>query len=143
MTTTLVAARKNTSATARQNASANARKTAPQEHYDFFALTQTATAAPATAAPATERTTLIIEGMDKRVRRAVEKLLLLLPESNEPGEVWFTRWRRQANGSYSCRENLNAPRDALADFEAALQELAAEEGFMAQIERRAYAGAHV
>jgi|GEM_PF-749237 len=139
MTTTLVAARENTSATARQAA----HQTAPQEYYDFFALGQSALAQPATAAPATERTTLIIEGMDKRVRRAVEKLLLLLPESNEAGEVWFTRWRRQANGSYSCRENLNAPRDALAEFEAELQALAEEEGFMAQLEHRPYAGTYV
>ena len=73
---------------------------------------------------------------------SVEKLLLQLPESTEPGEVWFTRWRRRADGTYACRERLHAPEAALDAFEADLRELAASWGFVAFVTARPYHGAH-
>ncbi|MCP1386808.1 hypothetical protein M5J20_01145 [Corynebacterium sp. TA-R-1] len=93
---------------------------------------------PATA----RRATLIIDAMPRRARASVEKLLLLLPESEEDGEVWFTRWQRRADGTYACREPLSAPPEALAEFARELETLAASWGFMAQLVTRPYHGLH-
>lgn len=82
---------------------------------------------------------LAIDGMDRGVRGDVEKLLLLLPEG-EPGEVWFTRWHRAPDGTYSCRERVVAPYADAVEFAAALEELAAQRGFVARLTQRPYAG---
>lgn len=85
--------------------------------------------------------TLEIEGMDRRFRGGVEKLMLLLPEGDE-GEVWFTRWHRGSDGTYFCRERIAASEDELAEFAHQLA-LLAEGKFVAQLTQRAYHGVHV
>ena len=86
--------------------------------------------------------TLHIEGMPARVRRSVEKLMLLLPEG-EPGEVWFTRWQRHPDRTYSCSESIRATEGEIAEFAHALEQLAREENFVAGITARSYNGVHV
>ena len=86
--------------------------------------------------------TLEIEGMPGRVRRSVEKHMLLLPEG-EPGEVWFTRWQRRPDRTYSCRETIVASRAELEVFAHAIDRLAREENFLASITPRSYHGGHV
>ena len=86
--------------------------------------------------------TLEIEGMPGRVRRSVEKHMLLLPEG-EPGEVWFTRWQRHPDRTYSCTETIRATEGEIAAFAEELQRLAREENFMASIAPRSYHGGHV
>lgn len=86
--------------------------------------------------------TLHIEGMPGRVRRSVEKLMLLLPEG-EPGEVWFTRWQRHPDRTYSCSESIRTTEGEIAEFAHALEQLAREENFVASIAPRSYHGLHV
>ena len=86
--------------------------------------------------------TLRIEGMPGRVRRSVEKLMLLLPEG-EPGEVWFTRWQRHPDRTYSCSESIRATEGEVAEFAHAIEQLAREENFVASIAPRSYHGLHV
>ena len=81
--------------------------------------------------------------MPKGLRMSVEKLMLLLPEAEVEGDVWFTRWRRQADGTYSCRERIRAPHEAVVEFEHALVTFASEHEFVARLSRRPYAGDHV
>ena len=101
------------------------------------------------AAPRTCRATrnrlawmLRIEGMPGRVRRSVEKLMLLLPEG-EPGEVWFTRCQRHPDRTYSCTESIRATEGEIAEFAHAIEQLAREENFVAGITARSYNGVHV
>ncbi|WP_066526748.1 hypothetical protein [Corynebacterium bouchesdurhonense] len=82
-----------------------------------------------------------VEGMDRAYRGSVEKLLLLLPEGAE-GEVWFTRWHRGVDGTYSCRERIVASEAEVAEFERALASFTRGR-FVASLTRRAYYGAHV
>ena len=86
---------------------------------------------------------LEIEGMPKGVRMSVEKLMLLLPEAEVNGDVWFTRWHRQTDGTYSCRERIRAPHEAVVEFEHAIVDFASEHGFVARLSRRPYAGEYV
>lgn len=79
--------------------------------------------------------------MDKAYRGSVEKLLLLLPEGTE-GDVWFTRWRRSVDGTYSCRERIVASEAEVAEFERALASFARGK-FMARLTQRTYHGVHV
>ena len=100
------------------------------------------------AAPRTCRTrarmtyTLEVEGMAGEYRMDVEKLMLLLPDGDK-GEVWFTRWQRRADRTYSCRETILATPAELQPFERALGELARDANFMASVTPRSYHGSHV
>lgn len=98
------------------------------------------------ASPATA--ILVIEGMPARARWGVEKLLCALPPAPvvEPlidahDTAWFTRWHRTPEG-YSCREVIHAPTPQLREFERALDALAGEAGFEAQLTMRPYHGRH-
>lgn len=93
------------------------------------------------ASPARQAWAFEVEGMARRYRASVEKLLLLLPDGPE-GEVWFTRWRRGVDGTYSCSERVVATEAELARFERELARLA-DGKFVARLTRRAYHGAHV
>lgn len=93
------------------------------------------------ASPARQAWAFEVEGMARRYRASVEKLLLLLPEGPE-GEVWFTRWRRGVDGTYSCSERVVATEAELARFERELARLA-DGKFVARLTRRAYHGEHV
>lgn len=86
--------------------------------------------------------TLRIEGMPGRVRGSVEKHMLLLPEG-EPGEVWFTRWQRRPDRTYSCRETIVATRAEVEVFAQAIDRLAREENFVASLTQGSYDGPHV
>ena len=100
-------------------------------------------AARSTCLPAASRfATLVVDGMPRGARISVEKLLLLLPESEVEGEIWFTRWQRRTDGTYACREPLSAPSEALAEFARELDTLAASWGFVARVVTRPYHGAH-
>ena len=55
--------------------------------------------------------------------------------------VWFTRWRRSPDRTYSCEERIWATEAEVEPFAQALAELAQKEGFRAQL--RAYDGLHV
>ena len=103
----------------------------------------TTLAAPRTCRPTRNRLTwtLEIEGMPGRVRGVVEKQMLLLPEG-EPGEIWFTRWQRRPDRTYSCREQIRATNAEIEAFAQAIEHLAAEENFVARITARSYYGLH-
>ena len=92
--------------------------------------------------PKVEAYVFEVEGMGKGERMGVEKQMLLLPEG-EPGEVWYTRWRRAPDGTYSCRERIVGAPEQVAEFAAAVEELAERGGFMARVSKRTYPGAHV
>ncbi|NJJ03033.1 hypothetical protein [Corynebacterium coyleae] len=104
----------------------------------------TTLAAPRACRPTRNRLlwTLHIEGMLGRVRGVVEKQMLLLPEG-EPGEVWFTRWQRRPDRTYSCQEQIRATEAEIEPFRRAIERLAAEENFVARLTQRSYHGAHV
>lgn len=68
--------------------------------------------------------------------------MLLLPEG-EPGDVWFTRWQRHPDRTYSCSETIVATRAEIEVFAQAIDRLAREENFMASIAPRSYHGGHV
>jgi len=56
--------------------------------------------------------------------------------------VWFTRWRRGVDGTYSCRERIVASEAEVAEFERALASFSRGK-FAARLTRRAYYGAYV
>lgn len=94
----------------------------------------------------TATATLTVAGMEVRWRRGVEKLLCELPEApttSEDDAIWFTRWRRAADGTYECRETLRAPAEALATFAEKLDAYAKSHRFVASVTPRSYDGAHV
>lgn len=97
----------------------------------------TTLAAPRTCRPTRNRLTwtLEIEGMPGRVRGVVEKQMLLLPEG-EPGEVWFTRWQRRPDRTYSCRELIRATNTEIEVFAQAIERLAAANGFSVSLDSR-------
>lgn len=142
MTTTLVAPY--TSLTARDTAQ-------PQTHLHTAAQPATAHATAQAgsgihATPHTAAATLTVAGMEGRWRRGVEKLLCELPEApttSEDDAIWFTRWRRAADGTYECRETLRAPAEALASFADHLDAYAKSHRFVASVTPRPYDGAHV
>ena len=84
--------------------------------------------------------TFQVEGLPGRLRMDVEKLMLLLPPG-EPGDEWFTRWRKYPDG-YACRETIRATGAEIGAFAEALDEFARREQVMAQLTRRPYHGAH-
>lgn len=104
----------------------------------------TTLAAPRTCRATRNRLTwtLRIEGMPARARMGVEKLMLLLPDG-DPGEVWFTRWRRGADRTYSCRETIRATEGEIGAFADAVEKLALAENFVARITPRSYDGPYV
>ncbi|OFT84713.1 hypothetical protein [Corynebacterium sp. HMSC29G08] len=83
-----------------------------------------------------------VEGMGRGQRWSVEKQMLLLPEG-EPGEVWFTRWRRAPDGTYSCRERIVGTAEEIEVFAAGLEALAERGNFVARVTQRTYAWAYV
>lgn len=95
------------------------------------------------AAPAATLTfTLRVEDMPARLRGDVEKLMLLLPPAQECGDIWFTRWRRAPDRTYSCRETLCGPEEQVAEFARELDQLAREHNFVARISACTYSGLH-
>lgn len=104
-----------------------------------------ATTAPAAHAP-TAAATFAVSGMERGCRRGVEKLLCELPEApatHDEDAIWFTRWQREADGTYSCRETLRAPAEALATFAERVDAYAKAHDFVARVTPRSYDGAHV
>ena len=83
-----------------------------------------------------------VEGMGRGERWGVEKQMLLLPEG-EPGEVWFTRWRRAPDGTYSCRERIVGTAEEIEEFAAGVEALAERGNFVARVTQRTYAWAYV
>ncbi|WP_277100266.1 hypothetical protein [Corynebacterium riegelii] len=83
-----------------------------------------------------------VEGMGRGERWGVEKQMLLLPEG-EPGEVWFTRWRRAPDGTYSCRERIVGTAEEIEAFAAGVEALAERGNFVARVTQRTYAWAYV
>ncbi|MGV0394397.1 hypothetical protein [Corynebacterium riegelii] len=83
-----------------------------------------------------------VEGMGRGERWGVEKQMLLLPEG-EPGEVWFTRWRRAPDGTYSCRERIVGTAEEIETFAAGVEALAERGNFVARVTQRTYAWAYV
>jgi len=80
--------------------------------------------------------------MPVRERRSVEKQMLLLPDG-APGEIWFTRWQRRADRTYSCRETILATREEIEPFAQAMDRLSSEKNFVASLTPRSYDGPHV
>lgn len=103
----------------------------------------TTLAAPTCRAPRTQLAwTFCVEGMPVRERRSVEKHMLLLPDG-APGEIWFTRWQRRADRTYSCRETILATREEIEPFAQAMDRLSREKSFVASLTPRSYDGPHV
>ena len=103
----------------------------------------TTLAAPTCRAPRTRLAwTFCVEGMPVRERRRVEKQMLLLPDG-APGEIWFTRWQRRADRTYSCRETIYATHEEIEPFAQAMDRLSREKNFVASLTPRSYDGPHV
>ncbi|AWB84423.1 hypothetical protein [Corynebacterium liangguodongii] len=97
-----------------------------------------------TALCTTASAVIEIDRMPAHLRGDVEKLLLELPQDPYDYSVfdiwdtaWFTRWRRNADGTIGCRELVYAPAADLACFRRCLGELAQRSGFVAEITTKA------
>lgn len=97
-----------------------------------------------TTLSATTSAVIEIDAMPARLRPEVERLMLDLPEDGYNYSLfdvwdtaWFTRWRRNPDGTIGCRELVYAPAADLARFRRRLEQLALRANFVAELTTRA------